>query len=228
MEAKRGTRSELHGNGKACGKDKIKLNVGGVLLAPSRSTLTAFPNSKLAMLFSGRWDKKLQRDKNNRVFLDVDPACFRVILDYLTLCSKSPGVCHPLPLSQVSEDLKTVFAHLCNIFNIIPQMDESHVASTVTAADGEDDDDEGDIVSADDCENAGDDGHIITAADDEDGDESDIEVSCNSLRAALKEEHSLLDSIEHALLEDERLFLDEEQLVDSFAAGETKESWSLM
>ena len=71
--------AELNGNVKAGGNDKIKLNVGGVRMVCKRSTLTAvFPSSKLAAMFSGRWDKKLLRDKENRIFLDVDHVCFRL------------------------------------------------------------------------------------------------------------------------------------------------------
>ena len=68
--------AELHGNVKADGNDTIQLNVGGVGVVVKRSVLTLFPDSKLAILFSGRWDKKLLRDKKNRIFLDVDPVCF--------------------------------------------------------------------------------------------------------------------------------------------------------
>jgi hypothetical protein len=68
--------AELHGNVKADGNDQIQLNVGGVGVVVKRSVLTMFPESKLAVLFSGRWDKKLLRDKKNRIFLDVDPVCF--------------------------------------------------------------------------------------------------------------------------------------------------------
>ena len=68
--------AELHGNVKAGVNDQIQLNVGGVGVVVKRSVLTLFLDSKLAVLFSGRWDKKLLRDKKNRIFLDVDPVCF--------------------------------------------------------------------------------------------------------------------------------------------------------
>ena len=45
LEAKYSTCTELHGNVKADGKDKIKLNVGGVRIVAARSTLTVFPDS---------------------------------------------------------------------------------------------------------------------------------------------------------------------------------------
>ena len=61
--------------------DKIKLNVGGEKMMALRATLTQFP-SKLATLFSGRWEARLPRDGQRRVFLDVNPYCFRKILDF--------------------------------------------------------------------------------------------------------------------------------------------------
>jgi hypothetical protein len=118
LEAKYIACAELHGNVKADGNDTIKLNVGGVEEVVKRSVLTLFPDSKLAVLFSGRWDKKLLRDKKNRIFLDVDPVCFKIILDYLTQCSELPGDA-PLPsLPEVSEELRRMFDQYCKNFNI--------------------------------------------------------------------------------------------------------------
>jgi len=105
LEAQYSACAELNGNATADGEDKIKLNVGGVRVVAKRSTLTVFPHSKLAKLFSGRWDKKLQRDKKNRIFLDVDPVCFKEILDYLISCFRCPTD-SPLPLPEVSDDIQ--------------------------------------------------------------------------------------------------------------------------
>jgi hypothetical protein len=109
LEMKYSACAELHGNVKADGNDTIQLNVGGLGVL----VLTLFPDTKLAVLFSGRWDKKLLRDKKNHIFLDVDPVCFQIILDYLTQCSESPGDA-PLPsLPEVSKELKSVFDQYC-------------------------------------------------------------------------------------------------------------------
>jgi hypothetical protein len=187
--------AELHGNVKADGNDTIKLNVGGVGVVVKRSVLTMFPDSKLAVLFSGRWDKKLLRDKKNRIFLDVDPVCFQIILDYLTQCSKLPGDA-PLPsLPEVSEELKSTFDFLCTFFEIFP----------------------GDESGSEDQEREVDDVADIT--DDDDVNED----SCDALKAVLKEEQSILDSMEQELAEEESSFLEEEMFVTSFAGGETKD-----
>lgn len=34
-------------------------------------------------MFSGRWEDKLERDTDGRVFLDYNPYCFEKILDFL-------------------------------------------------------------------------------------------------------------------------------------------------
>ena len=39
--------------------------------------------SSRELAFSGRWDKKLQRDSGGRIFLDVNPVCFQAIVGYL-------------------------------------------------------------------------------------------------------------------------------------------------
>jgi hypothetical protein len=183
--------AELHGNVKADDNDQIQLNVGGVGVVVRRSVLTQFSDSKLAVLFSGRWDKKLLRDKKNRIFLDVDPVCFQIILDYLTQCSELPGDA-PLPsLPEVSKELRRMFDQYCIFFNI-KCADETFG----TEEDKEADDDGGGDV---------------------------IEDSCDALKAVLKEERSILDSMEQALAEEESSFLGEEMFVTSFAGGETKD-----
>jgi hypothetical protein len=185
--------AELHGNVKADGNNTIRLNVGGVGVMVKRSILTLLPDSKLAVLFSGRWDKKLLRDKKNSIFLDVDPVCFQIILDYLTQCSELPGDAPLLSLPEVSEELKTTFDCLCTFFKIVfPISAPKKVVKSK---------------------------HIQTAVN---GGES-VEDSCDALKAVLKEERSILDSMEQALAEEESSFLGEEMFVTSFAGGETKD-----
>jgi hypothetical protein len=149
---------------------------------------------------SGRWDKKLLRDKKNRIFLDVDPVCFHIILDYLTQCSELPGDA-PLPsMPEVSEEQKTTFDCLCTLFKIALS---GHTCST---------------ASASASKNVEKNKHILTAM----GGGDSVEDSCGALKAVLKEERSILDSMEHALAE-ESSFLGEEMFVASFAGGETKD-----
>ncbi|GMH33798.1 hypothetical protein BSKO_01632 [Bryopsis sp. KO-2023] len=64
--------------------DVVELNVQGKIMTTLRGTLTEIPNNGLACLFNGRWEDKIHRDKEGRVFLDFIPQLFRVLLDYLT------------------------------------------------------------------------------------------------------------------------------------------------
>jgi hypothetical protein len=63
--------------------DVIQLNVGGEIIATTRSTLCQIEGSLLACMFSGRWEERLCKDKQGNYFLDFDPVCFKPILSYL-------------------------------------------------------------------------------------------------------------------------------------------------
>jgi hypothetical protein len=69
---------------KASGSDVLTLNVGGKETVQTlRSTLTIVPGSKLAEMFSGRWDKSLPKDKDGNFFIDRMPEIFCPLLDFL-------------------------------------------------------------------------------------------------------------------------------------------------
>ena len=61
----------------------IHLNVGGTNMYARRETLTKIKGSRLEVLFSGRWEDKLLRDEQGRVFLDMDIRYFKKIVDHL-------------------------------------------------------------------------------------------------------------------------------------------------
>ena len=63
--------------------DVVSLNIGGKIMAASRSTLCQVEGSLLASMFSGRWEDRLKKDKHDNVFLDFNPECFKLILNYL-------------------------------------------------------------------------------------------------------------------------------------------------
>ena len=63
--------------------DLIEINAGGKSIVAKRSTLTQLKDTMLEALFSGRWEKRLQRDKKGHIFLDVNSTCFQAIVDYL-------------------------------------------------------------------------------------------------------------------------------------------------
>ena len=78
-------------------KKKLKLNVGGSPVTVLRSTLTFKPRTRLAALFSGIYDGQLQRDKKGRIFLDLNPECFRAITDWLAHCELAGPDAKPYP-----------------------------------------------------------------------------------------------------------------------------------
>jgi predicted RNase H-like nuclease (RuvC/YqgF family) len=55
----------------------VNLNVGGEKMETSKATLTLIEGSLLAIMFSGKWEDKLIKDKNGCIFLDYDPVVSR-------------------------------------------------------------------------------------------------------------------------------------------------------
>ena len=82
LGARRSALAADNGGGDVRPSDRIKLNVGGCRVVTTRDTLTLFPGTRLGALFSGRWESRLQRDRNGRIFMDVNPTAFKKILDF--------------------------------------------------------------------------------------------------------------------------------------------------
>jgi len=79
---------EKHGS---LSDDVIELNVGGQKMTTLRSTLTAVPNSKLALMFSKANTKNmLSTDKQGAVFFDYNPIYFNYLLDQLRTIKRMP------------------------------------------------------------------------------------------------------------------------------------------
>uniref|UniRef100_A0A7S4S2E5 TLDc domain-containing protein n=1 Tax=Ditylum brightwellii TaxID=49249 RepID=A0A7S4S2E5_9STRA len=76
----------------------------------------------IEILFSGRWEKKLQRDESGHIFLDMNPDYFQTIVDYLVemkYSSKEKLLQHPC--SQ--EELDFGLHHMMMYFGIRPDPD---------------------------------------------------------------------------------------------------------
>jgi hypothetical protein len=97
--------AQTHGNLDAADDDLVEINAGGKIIFAKRSTFTQIQGSRLEALFSGRWDKKLMRDGQGRIFLDVDPTCFQAIVDYLNEMTISSEDCPPSPPSVDDEHM---------------------------------------------------------------------------------------------------------------------------
>jgi len=103
--------------------DVLRLNVGGdPSFATTRKTLTCLGHSRLAELFSGRWDSALPRDESGRIFLDFDPAQFRALLDWLgDVCRIGPSANLPDPEESLPPDLRWGFGALCSLLRLSPR-----------------------------------------------------------------------------------------------------------
>ena len=109
--------AEVNGNIDVSDDDLVEINAGGKLFTVKRGTLKQLPDSRLAVLFSGRWDKKLARDDKGRIFLDVNSKCFQAIVDYLNeLAISSEDDAPALP--SVDDELQHILAHQMNIFGL--------------------------------------------------------------------------------------------------------------
>jgi hypothetical protein len=81
LHSNNGRDAEKH---RSLSDDIIELNIGGQKIATLRSTLTAVPNSKLALMFSKNNMKNiLPMDKQGAVFFDYNPIYFNFLLDQL-------------------------------------------------------------------------------------------------------------------------------------------------
>ena len=83
-------------------KKKIKLNVGGSMFEVRRKVLCADPESKLAALFSGRWETKTLRDKDGIPYMDGNPECFSAMIGCLKAYLKSPEA--PVEVPVVAQE----------------------------------------------------------------------------------------------------------------------------
>ncbi|KAL7468142.1 hypothetical protein ACHAXS_008384 [Conticribra weissflogii] len=110
--------SDEHGDLDADGEDLVEINAGGRVIAAKRSTLTQLNGTRLEALFSGRWDKKLQRDSNGRIFLDVNPICFQAIVDYLNELTISSENNPPKP-PHVDEEFQHILFSQLELFGLV-------------------------------------------------------------------------------------------------------------
>ena len=112
--------AQAHGNLDVADDDLIEINAGGKIIVAKRSTLTQIQGSRMAALFSGRWDKKVMRDGHGRIFLDVDPTCFQAIVDYLNEMTISSKDSPPSPPS-VDDEHKIILNHQLELFGLVPE-----------------------------------------------------------------------------------------------------------
>lgn len=102
--------------------DVVSLNVGGRLHSIKRATLCQRKRSLLASMFSGRWEDSLERDENNRIFLEIDPDCFELIVKWLRLLRIDPDTEFPHIPSNLETDMQKWIDYL-GLFVPIPTLE---------------------------------------------------------------------------------------------------------
>ena len=61
--------------------ETVTFSCGGTRVTATLFALTRATGSHLEAIFSGRWDRALQRDREGKIFLDLDPELFLKIID---------------------------------------------------------------------------------------------------------------------------------------------------
>ncbi|KAL3780352.1 hypothetical protein HJC23_008124 [Cyclotella cryptica] len=117
LENKKLTSSHLFGDVNARGDDILEINAGGRIIVTKRSTLTQVKGSRWEKLFSGRWDKMLLKDRDGRVFLDVNPVGFEAVLDYLNEVEISSDEDTP-PLPYVDSEHSAILRSQIELFGL--------------------------------------------------------------------------------------------------------------
>eukprot|EP00957_Ditylum_brightwellii_P191896 14608117-Ditylum_brightwellii.AAC.1 len=107
----------MHGDTHANENDHIDINAGSRVITANRGALIYQKGTMLEALFSGKWDKEIQRDGFDCIFLDVNPECFQIIINYLYLLNHSSEEKIPQYLS-VDNELKLIFNHMLLYFEI--------------------------------------------------------------------------------------------------------------
>mmetsp|Transcript_13973 Transcript_13973/g.30342 ORF Transcript_13973/g.30342 Transcript_13973/m.30342 type:complete len:591 (-) Transcript_13973:252-2024(-) len=122
--------ARANGDVGAADEDFIEVNAGGEIVAAKRSTLTRFRGTRMEALFSGRWDRKLQQDSRGRIFLDINPACFRAIVDYLHEVAISSEDNPPDP-PRVEDEHKRILHYQLKMFGLLDRVPGEMPASNI-------------------------------------------------------------------------------------------------
>ena len=102
-----------NGGSDVSSSDIIKLNIGGKKMTFTRNVLTCVKGSRLEILFSGRWENKILRDKEGCIFLDIDPSYFvKGIEQILTKISNDNNDTSMISDLQVDDECSLLFAYL--------------------------------------------------------------------------------------------------------------------
>lgn len=94
---------------KVADNDIVDINVGGRLLTTKRGSLTQLKGSVLELMFSGRWEDRVDRDASGNVFFDYDPDLFIILLRFLAAKARHGEAADNLSLRPVPWELEDEF-----------------------------------------------------------------------------------------------------------------------
>ncbi len=132
LDEKKQAAADKYGDLDASDDDRVEINAGGKIISARRSVLCQLKGTRLEALFSGRWDKKLQRDGSGRIFLDVSPKAFRAMVDYLNeLAISGEDDIPKLPVEGEGEMGHMLYDHF-DLFGLYSStlISESNIIST--------------------------------------------------------------------------------------------------
>jgi len=135
-ERKRNSSAVYDGSEYVRDDDVVEINAGGKIIAARRGTLCQLKGTRLEALFSGRWEKKLQRDGSGRIFLDVNGDCFQAIVDFLNEMTISSEEHPSEPPTMIDVGYKQVLVQYLELFGlrIPPQMPDSNIITQYSQA----------------------------------------------------------------------------------------------
>ena len=116
-----------YGNINVANDDLMTVNAGGRVISIKRSILTQQVGTRFEAIFSGRWDKKLLRDSDDTIFLDVNPDCFQAIVNYFGERMISSANDPPSP-PTVEDELDHILQNQLELFGLVAKVgkDERH------------------------------------------------------------------------------------------------------
>jgi len=116
-----------YGNINVANDDLVTVNACGRVISIKRSILTQQVGTRFEAIFSGRWDKKLLRDSDDTIILDVNPDCFQAIVNYFGERMISSANDPPSP-PTVKDELDHILQNQLELFGLVAKVgkDERH------------------------------------------------------------------------------------------------------
>jgi hypothetical protein len=107
--------------------DVIELDVGGQKITTLRSTLTAIPKSKLALMFTknNRYKSQPKIDKQGAVFFDYNSIHFNYLLDQLRTMKRMPEKpAYEINIEAPNADIRSNFSYMISDLGLNRKLNE--------------------------------------------------------------------------------------------------------